>query len=312
MILGLAWFAAVNAGASIVSSIIAALDRTGSNRSGTTMPLAVRLFPAVTSVLFVTVIFAPGHWQLEPADAQESLGLVVYGLAVLGAALLSRSAVRAVWVTRAGKRLKASARLLPADPHLPALYEAEELCGVSLSGVVRTRILIGPAASAQLSSSELQAAVAHELAHRDALDNLKRYAMFCAPDLFGFTTAARRLERQWHSAAESLADARAVNGDPRGALHLASALVKVARLTADRSFASPPPSSLIWSTLHDPPLLERRVRRLLSGAPPSAAHPAAARGLAIVAIPAAVLLTCAPELARLAHQMTETVVRFLP
>jgi hypothetical protein len=130
----------------------------------------------------------------------------------------------------------------------------------------------------------------------------------CAPDFFGSSRAARRLDRDWHAAAESLADARAVRGDSVRAVHLASALVKVSRLAAQGPAAVPVPA---WSTLNDPPLLERRVRRLVTGAVPLAT-PGRPRLVPAAVTLAASLLVAIPAFAGMVHRLTETLVNLLP
>jgi beta-lactamase regulating signal transducer with metallopeptidase domain len=181
--------------------------------------------------------------------------------------------------------------------------------GISLVGVFRPRILVADAAARELTSAELDVALAHERAHGHAADNLKRFLMRCAPDVFGETDLARRVEEEWRAASEALADARAVSGDARRALHLASALVKVARS------ASPwPPASAAaaWSRLHEPPLLELRIHRLVAASAPSARRPQPVRSFAAIAVTllavAAVGIVAAPGL----HQLTERLVRLLP
>jgi hypothetical protein len=49
--------------------------------------------------------------------------------------------------------------------------------------------------------------------------------MFSSADFWGFTSSARELERMWNAAVECEADAVAVNGDPKRAADLASALL---------------------------------------------------------------------------------------
>src|SRR6185295_4265020 len=179
------------------------------------------------------------------------------------AAMLARSAWRAASIVRAGWHLRACHDL----PHVGgdrSIHEVRNLSGVSLVGLLRTRILVGDAVRRTLTNEELGVALAHEAAHRLAGDNVKRSAIYCAPDFFWLFRGARRLESAWHAAAECAADARAVAGSRARALDLASALVKVSRLAAKSpSWAVSP----VWSALHDPPLLDMRVRRLVSGAP---------------------------------------------
>ena len=233
---------------------------------------------------------------------------MLYALSALGAALLLRSAARMSVVARAGWRLRACKRLSPVD--LTArVYEVEGLGGVSLAGVFRTRILVGAAVRGSLTEAELDVALAHERAHRRAFDNLKRFVMFCAPDLFGGSAASRKVEAAWRATAEWLADARAVDGDGTRAVQLASALVKVSRLALA---PSPVLSSPAWSTLHDPPLLELRVRRLVGGRAPVAATPSRAYRIVCLTLFATVLLSCVTLAAPSVHQLTEALVRFLP
>lgn len=311
VLLALAWFAAINAAASLVSWAIGVALVSSRHRGRTALLLAVRLLPATASLLLVATVFLPAHWRLEPRDARESFGVMLSALAACGAVILIRSVARAVGVARAGGRLRAAGQLSRIGGGLPAegVYEVPGLAGVSLAGVLRTRILIGPAVTRQLSPEELAVAVDHELAHRTAFDNLKRFAMLCAPDLFGFSRIARLLEDDWRAAAESLADARAVNGDGTRALHLASALVKVAKLgTGSPAFRLSP----AWSTLHHPPLLETRVRVLVSGAAPAAGQPRLERALGVAALAAAGLLLTGAAVAGPVHQVTEALVRVLP
>jgi hypothetical protein len=262
------------------------------------------VFPAGASVLFAWVIFLPTHLVLEPAEANETLGLLWYLLAACGTFLLGRSGTRALSLWSAGRGLL-SAGNRPV-PGFAGVHEVEGIPGVSLAGVFRPRIVIGREVARELSAAELEVAIAHELAHRDAYDNVARASMLCAPDFFGGSRRARRLEMGWHEAAESLADTKAVRGDRVRALHLASALVKVARLSAS---AAPVRTQPAWSTLNDPSLLERRVRRLVSGAlTPASRHGYRATALIV----AGGIVIAIPLIAGTLHRLTEYLVQLLP
>jgi hypothetical protein len=294
VLLALAWFAAINAAASLVCWVLAiAFVRSRVDGWGA-VALALRLLPAAASMVFVSLLFAPSHWWFEPRGSQETFGVLVYALAGAAAVMLARSAWRA-------------ARMLRADRGLSGREDAVD--GLSLAGLLRTRILIGPTVASALTTAELDVAMAHEHAHGLAYDNLKRFLIACAPDFFGVSRAARALEDRWRASAESLADARAVNGDERRAVHLASALVKVARigLTAPAPTASP-----AWSTLNDPPLLEIRVRRLVAGTAPVAAPPALARGLTVIVAGTLGLGVSGAAAASAIHRTTEALIRWLP
>jgi hypothetical protein len=167
---------------------------------------------------------------------------------------------------------------------------------------------MGGQVAASLTRAELDVAIAHEIAHRSAVDNLKRWAIYCAPDFFGVSGVARKTERAWHAAAESLADARAVRGDAQRGLDLASALVKVARLTTGKPSSALTP---VWSPFNDPSLLERRVHQLTSNVPGAApAKPAYAAGAALGLM--ALVVALVPVLAGAIHAITEAAVAFLP
>jgi Zn-dependent protease with chaperone function len=282
--LGLVWFAAVNAAASLIAWMLGAwmLGRFSippPRRVGASMLLTARLLPAGASSVFVLAVFLPAHWRFEPADTGESFGLILGGLAAIGLLLALGGAWRAGQAGLAGHRFTGLARragnLVEGDEQGGA-FELSGLPGVSLAGIWRPRILIGSEALSALTPAELDVAISHEVAHRRSQDNLKRFLMFCAPDLFGWTRVARQLEEQWQAEAECEADACAVMGDGHRAVMLASALVKVARLgcagtlhpisAAGASAGTPAWTRwTMWSAFHVPTLLEMRVRRLVSG-----------------------------------------------
>jgi hypothetical protein len=259
--LGLAWFAVVNLCAALLAAAILRA-RGGAAGLGTLTAgqlFALRLAPSAVAFIFTLAIFLPVHWSYEPADADEDFGIVIRMLALSTATLFAWSGWRAIRALRASARYCARAAG-SAVGSLGSALVTTGLYGITLAGVIRTRVLVGEAARARLTAGELETAIAHERAQQRAHDNLKRFLMFCVPDLFALMPAARRLEAAWRAAAECQADAQAAAGDERRALDLAGALVKVARTVP----AGAPPEPLLWSTFNDPPLLERRVRRLLA------------------------------------------------
>lgn len=312
LLLGLAWFAVINAAVSALSWALASALAASTRRPG--LLLTVRLLPAAASLLFVVTMFVPAHWRFEPGNTGESFGIIFYALAAAGAALLLRSAGRALLVARAGRRLQVCDQLQRIGAASAGIYEVRGMSGVSLAGVLRPRVLVGASVRCQLTAPELEVAVAHEMAHRHAYDNVKRSLMFCAPDMFGASRAARGIEDRWRASAECLADARAVDGDARRALDLASALVKVARLGVAPAGALTSPA---WSTLHEvtphgSPLLEMRVRRLVVGATPKPSLSVFPRRFfAVAALSAAGLVATGAAVAPQLHRFTESLVRLL-
>lgn len=308
VLLGLAWFAAINLVASCAVRGVAPLVlRRPAGRRASVL-LAMRLLPAALSTVFVAALFVPAHWRFEPADAQESFGLALCGLGAVGAWLVGRSLSRMAAVAHAGWRLRACRRLPEVDG-TPGVYEVPGLAGMSLAGVFRTRILVGAAVRRALSAGELEVALAHERAHRGAFDNLKRFGMFCAPDLLGGSPASCELEARWRATAEWHADAQAVGSDDVRAVRLASALVKVSRLA---SRPSPFLTCPAWSSLHEAPLLEMRVRRLVRGETPAATQPRRGVGLWLAALAGVCVLGASAMLAPFVQHVTEVLVRLLP
>jgi hypothetical protein len=315
-VLGLAWFAAVNVVASVVAwtlTVVLVREHVAADGRRARRLLSLRLLPAVAAIIVSGVLFAPAHWRLEPRDLNERFGVLAYALAGLGLVLIARSVARAWSVFRAGWRLRSLSITSASAVHRSGLdstqaYEMTSLAGISLAGVLHPRVLIGRTARTALTPAELDVAVAHELAHRHAWDNLKRCAMFCAPDMLASTRTARRLETQWRAEAECLADASAAGGDPLRAALLASALVKVARLSG---VSDATPRIPVWSTFHEPGLLESRVRRLICGAMPSRPRPARL-GIVWTLVAGAAAAAWVLDAPIQLHYATELLVRILP
>jgi hypothetical protein len=308
LLLGLAWFAAINLTISIVVLFVSRWldDRLTANPWRARRLLALRLAAAFVSLAVVAVLFLPAHLWLEPASADERIGFVPMMLAATGLILLVRAAYRAAHTFRRTVRLAA------VTPHRELrrgglrLLEVPGLRGVALAGIFRPRILIGTRARRVLTSAELDLAIAHERAHEQAGDNLSRALMHCAPDFLGFFTQTRRLERVWEAEAECVADAAAVNGNPVRATRLASALVKVARLASGEGRWSPG-----WSTFHEPALLEVRVRLLVSSPrvpSPTAGYVRAAATCGLGVVAAAWMAGIPQQL----HWLTEAFIGVLP
>ena len=194
ILLGFSWFAAVNLGATVIAWAIA--RAIGGFRCGAGVLLGVRLMPALVSSFFVAAMFLPAHWRFERADSDETFGVVLGALALLGLALVGRSLLRAYSLLRTDLQLDARLTALTRQLGTPRgiAFEVTGLAGVSLAGILRPKILVGSRALAALTPAELEVAISHEVAHQRSLDNLKRFLICCAPDVFGWLPAARRLE----------------------------------------------------------------------------------------------------------------------
>jgi Peptidase family M48 len=307
--LALAWLLLCNVVSTAVVATAAAL-LTRRSRAGTPgFWLALRLTPAALSIAFVTLVFLPSYWRYEPREFVEGFDVSLTALALLAVAVLGTAAARGVTAWRRAQRrtqdwLRAGRPLALADTSMPAYAIDTDAPVMALVGVLRPRLLITRPVLEALTDEELRASVAHELGHQRAWDNLKRLAMRAAPDLFFATGAARALERRWAAAAERVADRRAGDSD-RERCALASALVKVARLTPPVNAAADPISALV-----DGGDITARVECLLDDAP-SAATRRPARWLAL-AIPATAFAVGYTPLLRVVHGVTEILVNSLP
>jgi hypothetical protein len=308
VVLGLAWFAGVNLIASVFALAAATWlpDAIAVDVRRARQLLALRFFPAAIAATVAVALFAPAHVLLEPADVEERYGVLPLGLAVIGLVLIARSVWRTARIAAASIRLAIYARRHAADRRTATL-ELPLLPAIALAGVFRPRVIIGSPARQALTMEELDVAVAHELAHRHAHDNLTRVLMACVPDLFSLTPAARRIERLWEAEAECLADARAAAGSAVRASRLASALVKVARLRSSDAAWSPG-----WSSFHHAALLETRVLLLVQRPrqqPSRADRSSAPAGTVVVALVVAAWTAGVP---RALHAITERLLAVLP
>lgn len=197
---------------------------------------ALRGLPFVTASLITLAFMVPSFLLLEPRAVAEPIGEVPLTLGaacvlLLGAGLWNavRAQVRtsrtvALWLQ--GSSLSSfsdSVPLFRIRPSSPAL---------TVAGVCEPRVLLSDAAATVLSSTELEAALKHEMVHVRRRDNLKKLLL----RLFVFPGMSR-LEAAWSEAAEIAADDAAVSTS-REALELASALIKLSRFAPVHSVAT--------------------------------------------------------------------------
>jgi Zn-dependent protease with chaperone function len=241
LLLALAWFGMVDLALSALAAAVGSLLERGAlglrpSRAPAVL-LTLKLAPGVVAVFFTLVVFLPAQWRFEPAGADESAGYTLVGLGLLGAltlVLAVRRAARDWRMTRNLERrwmIQTSGALMPIPGGLPIYCLADDTPIVSMTGLRRPRIFVSRSVREMLTDDELDASLAHERAHHQTRDNLKRLIVACSPDLVGLWPGGRALERQWREAVEFAADARAVSGSECRGVLLASALLKVARMT---------------------------------------------------------------------------------
>ncbi len=228
---------------------------------------AVRMLPFSLTLIAVVAFCIPSYLWLEPDATHEKVGVVCFLAAVLGAAIWVLAIVRVVNAVRGtarylhrcerhGKQIK-----MPGET-TPALLLKDRSPVLAVAGVVHPRLLISRRVMRGLTPEQIDAALRHERAHRTSGDNLKRFLMLLAPDVLPFVRGFATLEQHWAKAIEWAADDQASAGDPRRALSLADALVKVAKMGS-----KPQLSYLSSSLMADDHDLSERVDRLLRPQP---------------------------------------------
>lgn len=244
------------------------LAATFAARTRADLLFALRLAPTGLA-LTLTALFVPAYALLEPAHADERIGVPLLALVALAVGVVAAGLARGVSAFRATARLErewrraARAVAVPGWPGAASRIEAE-FPVVAVAGIVRPRLYVAGRVLERLPEDELQAVLAHERAHVESRDNLRSLIVRGCLDPLALVPAGRRLEADWRRACELAADERLLAERSGGALALASALVGVARLvpTGARLAASchAVPALLAWG---DVPALAERVACLL-------------------------------------------------
>jgi hypothetical protein len=236
-------------------------------RSAARLLFAIRVSPLVLTLLAVLGFCIPSYLWLEPETAGERVGLVCM-LTALSGLVIGASAL-----LRVGGAIRGTVRYLHHCQHhgrkvtvpgeaSPALVLTDKAPVLAIAGVFRPQLVISRRVMRGLSVAERAAALRHEQAHRTSGDNLKRFLILLAPDIFPFVRTFGAMERAWSKFTEWAADDQATEGDPQQALSLASALVRVAKMGS-----TPRLGYLSCSLLGGDQELSERVDRLLSPQP---------------------------------------------
>ena len=265
--------------------------------------LGVRLVPAVGSALLALTIVLPAFLRDEPPHAHDRPGALLIVSATLAVLALVDGLRRGWRAWRAARQWVAAEAPLERSAAAPAEVSVINVSEpvVALVGGWRQRIVAARCVEAACDSEEFRQVIAHEAAHRDARDNLKLLAVLSMPDVLAWLPAGRALTAQWRAATELEADERASGTDARKRVALASALIKVARLTLERGRA-PRPARLSGRFGG----LEHRIRRLLA---PSPGGTRAFPGRRIASSALLVPLLAMPLYA-LVHRVIEVLVAF--
>jgi hypothetical protein len=318
LLLALAWFGAVNLALSgLAAAFGRQIQRGAINVRASAAPailLALKLGPGLAALFFACAVFLPAHWRFEPEGAVESPGYTLFVLGSIGAVALARAVRRAVRDAGMTRRLERDWLARASGPRpggggrLPVYSLPDSAPVISLAGLLRPRVFVARPVADAFTSDEMDVSLAHELAHHESRDNLKRLVVACSPDMLGLWPCGRAVEQEWRAAVEFAADARAVAGRPERAVALASALLKVARLVP----AAGAPAAA--SAFYDGTLLSARIGRLLTPCfdDRPAPTPASAWRMSLGSITVLAAALAARGLGLGVHLATEGLVRFLP
>jgi hypothetical protein len=264
--------------------------------------LALRLLPVAGALLFVLTVVLPAFLSHEPYQDREMVGPWVLLLAALAVLTLGHGFGRGWRAWRGARALLRACgpakRCVVENGHRVQVVDiAQPLIGVI--GGWRPQLVTAERVICACSPGEFHQVIAHEAAHLRARDNLKLLLLLACPDALAWTPLGAALAERWRTEAEFAADQRASGDDPLQRVELASALVKVARLSGAGAAAR---NALTMAVALDD--VEGRVRQLLS----PAGIPAARMTRTLASLALLVPLVALP-LYGLVHQFIETLVR---
>jgi Zn-dependent protease with chaperone function len=314
VIVGLAAFAALNLVTSLAIALAwraGLLDNPALSSAARANRLAwLRGLPSIAPAIVALVVIVPAFAWFEPHHQGEQPGPILPLLAMIAIAQIAASlwiavvsAARTRMITRAWLRAGT-----PLDVQPPAgvpAYAIDSLAPiVALVGVFSPKLIAARAVIDACTYEELTAIVSHERGHLHARDNMKRWLMASAPDALRWTPMHHELCAAWHDAAEDAADDVATGADQGARVHLATLLLKIARLAPETAWPAATVSSFVR---HDG--LARRVRRLLE---PShdLTHPRSLWPLAALASAAVVAALASPGVPGRIFAMVELLVQY--
>ena len=284
--------------------------------------LAIRFAPLVVTLIVLAAFVIPSFLEFEPRTTIEPLSFTLLSLAAVTALILTGSLLRCFAAVLQSRRVM-RAWMSSAKPEIVSVEEMPAPNGIKVQrcemespviavmGIWPTRIFTANKVFEALTTEELNAALRHEAIHVRSFDVLKKMFLQLAPTFLPGVDLLKGVNAQWSRMCELAADEESVAGDAPRTLHLASALVKVARLAN-------PGSELptLSAALHGrDSLLNHRVRRLLE----ISEHPGAiapqpvifnARGVLFAcACMIAIVLAAYPQVLTLTHELLEFLVQ---
>lgn len=256
----------LSAAVTAVWRAIEKLSHNWSVRRRTAAIFALRVFPGLFAIVFVFAFLLPAYLLFEPYATNEKVTWKLFFpalFAVIGIIIATYRILGTWWKTRRLVKsfLKRSEQIFIENVPFPVYRIRHNFPVIAVVGAFRPKMFIAEQIFSSLDKQELAAAVAHECGHLAARDNLKRLVLEICRDLLVFPFG-KYLDKKWSENIEAAADEyAALEGGNPAALHLAAALVKIARIVPKNSSPLMPQGAfLVENQSVD---INWRVRRLL-------------------------------------------------
>lgn len=210
----------------------------------------LRALPLGIALACVTLLLLPAYVIHEPRATKEVVGFKLAALALLSIMGIALALWRSFAAWRATRRLAAGWMRHGEPLHfegvsIPAYRIRHAFPVIAVVGSIRPRLFIASQVLESLTNEELAAALAHESAHLDLRDNLKRGWLRACRDVLTIIPCGRSLDRAWVEACEAAADERAARAGASNAVNLASTLVKIARMAPLGASATMPAGAFL-------------------------------------------------------------------
>jgi beta-lactamase regulating signal transducer with metallopeptidase domain len=287
-----------------------------SPRKASRVLFGLRLAPFIATLIAALIFIVPAFLQYEPRSTHERVSVSIAFFALIALLIVFGGLLRSISAILQSNRVM-NAWMKDSDE------EPTQLEGVSVHrcrhdspviavlGLWRTRIFVSNQVFETLSSEELNAALRHEAVHARGKDTFKKLALHFSPKVFPAWDLLAPIREGWAKACELAADEEAAAHDSQCTLSLASALVKVSRLSCPMEIPT-----LGAALMNDSEsFLGYRVRRLLQISE-NASDPLAASKRNVfpqwTLFPAALLLlgtVAYPQALSLTHELLELFVR---
>lgn len=235
----LAVMLALNSTATLVASLVwkSLKPRAGSwsAASRASVLCLLRTLPVLAGITIVALLFAPAYLAYEPRENHEEISLNLALVAFFSALGIVIAVIRGIASWRATRRLtgdwlRNAERISLPGITIPAFRIRHQFPVVAIVGTFQPRLFVANQILQSLTDAELSAAIAHEVGHLIARDNLKRSLFSACRDMLLIIPFGRTVDTAWKDASEAAADEYAAGRDQKVGLDLASALVKIARL----------------------------------------------------------------------------------